>query len=189
MRVLSRCLPTAIAVLSVTMAIAIAIATGMGNTGARAEAPTEAAPGQDDLYFVTQTSLGTPFQIDSGQLAEQRGGTQAIRSYAELMVSSHKAVNDALQAILARKGPLPPPTLLKAAYSTMLSTLRDEAGRPFDDDYVRGQVDYQTANVALYQYEIAHGSDVDLTRFAQETLPQIQDHLLQAVGLERDAGR
>ena len=51
-----------------------------------------------------------------------KGTTQAIRDYAQLMVSSHVAVNNALDAIL-KKPAVPPPTLLKAAYSTMISTL------------------------------------------------------------------
>lgn len=171
------------------VSIAIAIATGTVAAQARAAGPTEPALGPVDLNFVTQTSLGMPFQVDSGQLAEQKGGTQAIRSYANLMVSSHKAVNGALQAILKRKGPVPPPTLLQAAYATILSTLRDETGQPFDQDYVHGQVDYQKANAALYQYEIANGSDADLVPFAQETLPKIQDHLQKALELQREAGQ
>lgn len=192
MPVRSRWLGTAVALLCVAIAVVAALAIAVitspdDGVHAHAERPIQAALAPQDLYFVTQTSLGTQFQIDSGQLAEQKGGTEAIRSYAQLMVSSHIAVNNALQAILQRKGPLPPPTLLKAAYQTNLSTLRDDAGRPFDDDYVRGQLDYQTANVALYQYEIANGSDADLARFAQQTLPKIQDHLQKALALERDA--
>jgi putative membrane protein len=169
--------------------VSIAIATGIVGAQARARGATEAALGPVDLYFVTQTSLGTPFQVDSGQLAAEKGGSQAIRSYAQLMVSSHIAVNGALQAILESKGPVPPPTLLKAAYATILSTLRHEAGPSFDEDYVRGQVAYQKANAALYQYEIANGSDADLKRFAQETRPLILDHLEKALELERNAGQ
>lgn len=45
--------------------------------------PSPGAPvvalGPADTYFVTQTSLGTPFQIDSSRLAETKGTTQAIR--------------------------------------------------------------------------------------------------------------
>jgi putative membrane protein len=61
--------------------------------------------GPVDTYFVTQTSLGTPFQVDSGNLAVTKGTTQAIRDYAQLMVSSHIAVNNALDAILSSRGP------------------------------------------------------------------------------------
>jgi putative membrane protein len=121
-----------------------------------AQTPAASAPGvalgPADTYFVTQTSLGTPFQVDSGRLAETKGTTRAIRSYAQLMVSSHITVNRALLAILNNKPPVPPPTLLRASYSTMVSTLQNENGKTFDTDYVRGQVNYQRANTALYQY-------------------------------------
>jgi putative membrane protein len=100
--------------------------------------PVASAPGvalgPADTYFVTQTSLGTPFQVDSGRLAETKRTTQTIRSYAELMVSSHITVNNTLLAILKNKGSIPPPTLLKAAYSTMISTLQHENGQTFDAD-------------------------------------------------------
>jgi putative membrane protein len=143
--------------------------------------------GPVDTYFVTQTSLGTPFQTDSGRIAASKGATEAIRSYAQLMVSSHIAVNDALQAILKNKGPVPPPTLLKAAYATIIWSLQHETGQSFDDEYVTCQVDYQQANQALYQYEIANGSDLDLKAFAQQTLPKIQDHLDRAMKLQGTA--
>jgi putative membrane protein len=102
------------------------------------------------------------------------------------MVSSHIEVNDALKAITKRKAPVPPPTLLKAAYRTIISTLEAENGPPFDVEYVRGQVAYQKANAALYQYEIDNGTDPDLKAFAQQTLPKIQDHLERALKLERE---
>jgi putative membrane protein len=150
--------------------------------------PAAGAPGvalgPADTYFVSQTSLGTPFQVDSGRLAESKGTTPAIRSYAELMVSSHITVNNVLLAILKNKTPGPPPTLLRAAYSTMVSTLQHEAGKAFDADYVEGQVNYQKGNTALYQYEIGNGTDAELKAFARETLPKIQDHLARALKLQ-----
>jgi len=142
--------------------------------------------GPVDTYFVTQTSLGTPFQTDAGRIAQKRGGTQAIRSYAELMVSSHIEVNNALEGITKRKAPIPPPTLLRAAYGTIISTLEAEKGPRFDVEYVRGQVAYQKANAALYQHEVDNGTDPDLKAFARQTLPKIQDHLERALELERE---
>src|SRR5271163_2784583 len=160
-------------------------------TSATAQTSAMSAPtvrlGPADTYFVTQTSLGTPFQVDAGRLAETKGTTQAIRGYANLMVSSHITVNDALLEILKNKQAAPPPTLLKAAYSTMVSTLQHESGRTLDADYVRGQVNYQKANAALYQYEISGGTDPDLKAFAKETLPKIQDHLARALKLQGEA--
>jgi putative membrane protein len=147
-------------------------------------ASTSGVLGPVDTYFVTQTSLGTPFQVDAGRVAEAEGTTRAIRDYADLMVSSHITVNNALEAILKTKSSTPPPTLLKAAYTTMVSTLQHEQGKTLDADYVRGQINYQYANAALYKYEIANGTDPDLKAFAQQTLPKIEDHLERALKLQ-----
>ena len=146
-----------------------------------------AALGPVETYFITQTSLGTPFQVDSGNLAVTKGTTQAIRDYAQLMVSSHVAVNNELDAILRKKAAVPPPTLLKAAYSTMISTLEHEDGKTFDSDYMTGQVNYQNANAILYKYEIANGADPDLKDFAKQTLSKIEDHLQRALNLQGGA--
>jgi hypothetical protein len=54
------------------------------------------------------------------------------------MVSSHITVNNALLGILKSKAPVPPPTLLKAAYATMVSTLQHETSQALDAEYVRG---------------------------------------------------
>jgi len=170
----------------ILLAAIIAVASGTADTRVSARASLVSL-GPVDTYFVTQTSLGTPFQVDSGQLAQTKGGTPAIRSYAQLMVSSHIAVNNALVAILNRKAPVPPPTLLKAAYTTTISTLQGETGQTFDSNYVLGQVNYQRANLALYQYEIANGKDPDLKAFAQQTLPRIQSHLALALKLQSGA--
>lgn len=171
----------AVGLVAVTAASTL-LAVGTPQESATPTTKTQLGP--IDTYFVTQTSLGTPFQVDSGRLALKKGGAQAIRSYAELMVGSHIEVNQALEAILNRKHPVPPPTLLKAAYMSMISTLESEQGQRFDADYARGQVNYQKANAKLYQYEIDNGTDPDLKAFAQQTLPKIQDHLERALTLE-----
>jgi putative membrane protein len=179
-------LPTTTTTLGPAVALAL-LTTGV--TAAQTPAPviSSARLGPVDTYFVTQTSLGTPFQVDAGRVAEAGATTEAIRSYADLMVSSHITVNDALLVILRNKAAVPPPTLLKAAYSTMVSTLQRENRHALDADYVSGQVNYQKANAALYRFEIAHGTDQDLKAFARDTLPKIQDHLERALKLQRDA--
>ena len=176
---------TATTILGVS-AIFLPLVTSASAAQTAAASAPGASLGPADTYFVTQTSLGTPFQVDSGRLAETKSTTQDIRSYAELMVSSHITVNNALLGILKNKAPVPPPTLLKAAYATLVSTLQHETGQTLDADYIRGQVNYQRGNTALYEYEIANGTDPDLKVFAQETLPKIQDHLARALKLQGD---
>jgi putative membrane protein len=155
-----------------------------GVAGAQSSSRTPLSPA--DTYFVTQTSLGTPYQTDSGRFAMAKGGTADIRAYGNLMTSSHIAVNNALLGVLRQKAPVPPPTLLRAAYASMLWSLRHDTGQAFDADYIQGQVKYQHANDALYRYEIANGTDRDLKAFARVTLPKIDDHLHRALRLQAE---
>src|SRR5258708_227767 len=149
---------------------------------AETAAPPEAPPRLNavDFNFVGQANLGAPFQIDSGRLAETKGTSAAIRSYAHLMVTSHIPVVDALNVILKKKNIIPSDTLLHGAYDATLSTLEADRGAAFDRDYVNGQVEYQKGNAALFEQEIQNGTDPDLKQFARQTLPKIVDHLQRA---------
>src|SRR5882672_11746032 len=113
-----------------------------GTAGAMAQtAPPPEAPATlnaVDFNFVGQANLGAPFQVDSGRLAEKKGGSAAIRNYAHLMVTSHIPVADALTAILQRKNVTPSNTLLRGAYDAMLFTLKVDHGAAFDRNYVNG---------------------------------------------------
>jgi putative membrane protein len=153
-------------------------AAAVAQTAAPPEIP--ASLNAVDFNFVGQANLGAPFQIDSGRLAETKGTTAAIRSYADLMVASHIPVVDALNVILQRKNITPSSTLLHGAYNAMLSTLEADPRAAFDRDYVSGQVEYQKGNAALFEQEIQYGTDPDLRAFALQTLPKIVDHLQRA---------
>jgi putative membrane protein len=161
------------------------LASGIALANAQTAAPTEvpATLNPVDFNFVGQANLGAPFQVDSGRLAETKGTSAAIRSYAHLMVTSHIPVVDALNAILQRKNVTPSNTLLHGAYDAMISTLKADHGAAFDRDYVNGQVEYQKGNAALFQQEIQNGADPDLKEFARQTLPKIEDHLQRVLKL------
>lgn len=137
-----------------------------------------------DYNFVAQANLGAPFQIDSGRIAEKAATTADIRDYAHLMVVTHIPVVDALNRILSNKNiEAPSNTLLRGAYSAMISSLKADRGSALDRDYVEGQVDYQKGNEALFRSEIENGSDPALKDFARATLPKIVDHLDRALKL------
>jgi putative membrane protein len=161
------------------------LASGIALANAQTAAPAEvpATLNAVDFNFVGQANLGAPFQVDSGHLAETKGTSAAIRSYAHLMVTSHIPVVDALNAILQRKNVTPSNTLLHGAYDAMISTLKAGHGAAFDRDYVNGQVEYQKGNAALFQQEIQNGADPDLKEFARQTLPKIEDHLQRVLKL------
>jgi putative membrane protein len=161
-------------------------AVAMARTAAPPETP--ATLNAVDFNFVGQANLGAPFQVNSGRLAETKGTSAAIRSYADLMVTSHIPVVNALNVILKHKNITPSSTLLHGAYDAMISTLKADRGAAFDRNYVNGQVEYQKGNAALFEQEIQNGTDPDLKAFARQTLPKIVDHLQRAEKLAAVAG-
>jgi putative membrane protein len=165
-------------------------AAGIGIANAQNGAPMEAPATLNavDFNFVGQANLGAPFQVDSGRLADKKGGSAAIRNYARLMVTSHIPVVDALNVILQAKNVTPSNTLLHGAYDAMIATLKADRGAAFDRDYVNGQVGYQRGNAALFRQEIENGSDPDLKQFAIQTLPKIEDHLQRILKLAGGSG-
>jgi putative membrane protein len=158
----------------------------MAQTTAPPEAP--ATLNAIDFNFAGQANLGAPFQVDSGRLAETKATNAAIRGYAHLMVTTHIPVVDALNVILKQKNITPSSTLLHGAYDAMISTLKADRGTAFDRNYVKGQVEYQKGNAALFEQEIQNGSDPELKEFARQTLPKIVDHLQRAEKLAAAAG-
>jgi putative membrane protein len=166
-------------------------AVGTGVAVAQTAAPPEAPASLNaiDFNFVGQANLCAPFQIDSGRLADTKGTTPAIRNYAQLMVTTHIPVVNALNVILKQKNITPSNTLLHGAYNAMIATLEADRGAAFDRDYVNGQVEYQKGNAALFEQEIQNGSDPELKEFARQTLPKIVDHLQRAEKLAATGGR
>ena len=162
--------------------------TAVANAQTAAPPETPASLNAIDFNFVGQANLGAPFQVDSGRLAETKGTSAAIRSYAHLMVTTHIPVVDALNVILKRKNITPSNTLLHGAYGAMIFTLKADRSAAFDRNYVNGQVEYQKGNAALFEQEIQNGTDPDLKEFARQTLPKIVDHLQRAEKLAAAAG-
>jgi putative membrane protein len=156
----------------------------LAQTAAPPEAP--ATLNAIDFNFVGQANLGAPFQVDSGRLAETKATSAAIRSCADLMVTTHIPVVDALNVILKQKNITPSSTLLHGAYDAMIFTLKADHGAAFERNYVNGQVEYQKGNAALFEQEIQNGADPELKEFARQTLPKIVDHLQRAEKLAAD---
>jgi putative membrane protein len=166
---------------------ALLVSAALGGADIAAAAPADGRTGLSpvDYAFVGSTYLGNRYQVDSGKLGETHAAAPSVKAYARLMDTSHVQVEDKLVTLLKRKGLTAPSLpLLQGAYASLVRSLSTEQGRAFDVAYVRGQVDYQDANDALYRWEIANGRDADLVAFAKAVLPKIDDHKTQAEALD-----
>src|ERR1700694_5885065 len=126
------CAPSRIASLGLTCVLLWSAGTGVALAQSAAPPEVPATLNAIDFNFVGQANLGAPFQVVSGRLAETKATSAAIRSYADLMVTTHIPVVDALNVILKQKNITPSSTLLHVAYDAMIITLQADHGAESD---------------------------------------------------------
>jgi putative membrane protein len=124
------------------------------------------------------------FEIQSSQLALQASQSQAVRSFANLMIAHHQATTQNVVAAAQSAGLTPPPPTLLPMHQQMLDQLRASGtGANFDAAYKQSQITSHQAALEL-QTNYASGGEVPaLRQVAAATAPVVQQHLGAAQNL------
>ncbi|MFN3579308.1 MAG: DUF4142 domain-containing protein [Pseudomonas sp.] len=132
--------------------------------------------------FVEEASAKGIAEIETGKMALERG-TETVHRFAQKMIDDHTNANEKLKE-LASKHDLDisdDPTLMDRAKAM---TLRVRDGESFDQAYAKNQVNAHEESIELFQR--ASNSDLaDISNFANETLPKLEEHLKMARELAR----
>jgi putative membrane protein len=131
--------------------------------------------------FLAQAGSGDQFEIQSSQLALQASQNQAVRNFANLLISDHTRMSQTMAATAQSAGITPPPPTLLPAQQTMLDQLRASGTGPsFDMAFKNAQISAHQGALSLMQ-NYAGGGDVPALRTAaSQAIPTIQMHLNQA---------
>ncbi len=154
------------------------------NDNATAGASAPAAPQMPGVTrvstqdFINKAAISDMFEVQAGQLAQTRGGNDAIKNFARQMVTDHRATASAMQAALhGQDGLPPPPTALDQDHQNMLNELRNAGAAEFDQKYVDNQTHAHQDALNLMQDYAQNGDNATLRQFASETAPKVQHHL------------
>lgn len=118
----------------------------------------------NDKAFMKKAAKGGMFEVATGNLAEQNGKSDDVKSFGKRMVTDHSKANDELKSIAAQKGvtlPSKEPTLKWSS----------------DKAYMNSMVKDHEKDLAEFQEEAKTGSDPDVKKFAEDTAKVIQEHL------------
>ena len=164
-------------------------ACGQQATVDTAETDTQepAAVGQAGMSaaeFVQTVAASAAFEIQSSELAAQRGARQDVKSFASEMVTAHRQTSQELTQLTSTNN-LPAPTpQLNATQQSSLDNLRNQTGEGFDDAYLDAQVAAHENAVRTFEQYATNGEAGALRDWAQSTLPHLRQHLERAQGLE-----
>lgn len=161
------------------LALAAAIvlpAPGLAAADTKGAAATLSAGDKD---FIMEAACGGMAEVALGELAQQKGQSDAVKQFGKHMVDDHSKANNELKELAGRKGVVVP-AALKPKYQKVVDSLAKLSGAEFDKQYMREMVKEHENDVAAFQKEADKGKDSELTSWVRQTLPTLQDHLKMA---------
>ena len=133
-----------------------------------------ATPG--DQAFVAKVSQGGMFEVQAGQLAEQKGGAQDVRDFGAMEVHDHMRVGDKLKSTVNAIG-ITFTGALDPKFSSKLEHLKSLSGPAFDEAYMQEMSTLHAGDGAAFAEVAQTGETPALRAFGAETHKIVQRHI------------
>lgn len=139
------------------------------------------AKDQPNQAFIKQAIEGNLAEVQVGQLAQQKGTSDAVKNFGRQLETDHSAANQKAMSVASSLNVTPPtePSKKQQAVYQKLSKL---SGTAFDREFVKDMLADHKKAVAAYEKESKRQND-PAASYAGETLPTLQDHLQTAQSL------
>lgn len=155
--------------------IALAAASLIGFAAAASAA--QLSP--QDQQFVKQAAQGGMEEIQSGQLAEQKGASPAVKQLGQTLVTDHTMMNDQLKQVARQQG-FEVPQSVDPEQRQEIQQMRQLSGAQFDKQFTNVQVQDHMKTIQAFQQEAQSTQDPALRNLAQSGIPILQKHLEMA---------
>lgn len=132
--------------------------------------------------FLDDAIKGDNSEIMLGHLAEQKGATDGVRNFGQVLVQDHSTAKEQAASVAKGLGVAVPtePMAVAVAERQKLDHL---SGAAFDHEFVRYMVDDHRKDIAKFQKQAA-AHDGPTSQLAQQQLPVLKKHLDIAEGLQ-----
>jgi putative membrane protein len=140
-----------------------------------------------DSRFAKEAAQGGMAEVKLGQLAQDKGSNDAVKSFGKRMVDEHSKAGDILKEAASKEN-VTLPTDMSAKDQAIYDRLSKLNGAAFDRAYAKDMVKDHQTDVAAFQKEANSGKSESMKSFASETLPTLQDHLKEAKEMMKTVG-
>lgn len=144
---------------------------------------TNTKPVDGSIFAKKAAKIGMT-EIETGKLAQARGGTSGIKEFGAMMVKDHTKIADQLKAVAAKEN-IELPTALEGKHQKLYDKLAALEGTAFDQEYIAAMVEGHQKAVALFKDAAANCSDPELKKFANNNLSALELHLKHAEALQK----
>jgi putative membrane protein len=162
-----------------TAMLAVALAGALAATGALAQSkPVDKA----SQKFISSAIQGDMAEVDFGNLAQEKGQSDAIKQYGAMLVKDHGGHKTKAEQV-ARELGVTPPTGSGIGAKATYAKLKILSGASFDRSFAKSMVKDHQEDIKEYRQEATKNDAAG--RLAKETLPVLQKHLQAAQSLEK----
>jgi putative membrane protein len=137
--------------------------------------------------FMGDVARGNIAEIALSQLAADRAQNEAVKQFAQMMVTDHSAAATELQTLATSKS-YTLPTAMDQKHQSALTKLQGRSGADFDREYMKQMVSDHEKMVSILQKQADKGTDADQKAFAAKMLPIVHGHLTSARTLADTVG-
>jgi putative membrane protein len=168
------------------------VAVGMVSAIAGAGLATARSPrgtlSDADHKFVMEAAEGGQMEVELGQLAQQKAGSDAVKQFGQRMATDHAKAGQELAQLAVGKGV---ELAKQPSRKTQMEKdrLSKASGGAFDREYVKMMVKDHEQDVAAFKRESQQAQDPDLKAWAAKTLPTLEDHLKSIKQIESQVAR
>ncbi len=148
---------------------------GLASGGALTNAPGSGASVQDK-DFLKGASQGGMFEIQAGKLAAQKGNSEDVKQFGQMMVTDHTKLNEQMTPVLTEAG-VKPATSLPGKEKKELAKLQGLSGDAFDKEYITAMVKDHEEDKKAFQSEAANGQLPSEKSAAMQGEGMIDTHL------------
>ncbi|GAB3536892.1 hypothetical protein GCM10027443_28380 [Pontibacter brevis] len=138
----------------------------------------------DQSDFMTQAASNNMLEIEAGRLAQQKGQSQAVKDFGQMMVTDHTQATEKLQSLASQQN-IALPDSMSQEHMDQLQSLRDKSGAEFDQEYADLMVSSHEEAVSLFEDASNNMENAEVKNFATTTLPKLREHLEQANQLDQ----
>lgn len=170
----------AVATATFAMPMCSAVAAQAGTPAAGAmPSPSAAAMPRDAMGYVAKAGASDLYEIQSSQLAQQKGASAEVKRFAGMMIQHHTMTTEQVTAAARTAGLTPPPPALEPRQQAMITELQGLSGAAFDAAYVRQQRMAHDEALALHSGYAQNGDTPALRDTAKKAVPIIRQHIAQ----------
>ncbi|MGO8919186.1 MAG: DUF4142 domain-containing protein [Stellaceae bacterium] len=135
---------------------------------------------QQEYSFVCHATTFGRAQMDFARMAQQQAANPTVVRFAADTIDEQATINRHLFRIAIQQDGIAPPRELDAPHLAMRDQLARLSGDAFDRAYLHYVVQDGQAAIAVFNKETSAGAEPDLSRFAADALPRIEQRVLLA---------